>query len=241
MRKRIVLLAFVCVSPALVGGAAEAKLIRYEIDGKRYSYSTNNIQQTREARARIAAAAAAKAARERAEAERAESPLAALFGSPAQRQASQAEARLQEVLTSSRQEEIDATSSVKRPRAGRRADARRARREAEREARRERRHKRLAVRAEQALRPTGNAARAGEAAAPVAAPPLPTAAPVVPAAAAPPPAGLTLVPPSLDQAHLAPAPALPPAVVVRPRDDGSLTDFVNQVRRAPGRGMPPRL
>ena len=35
---------------------AEAKLVRYEINGQRYSYSTNNRQQVREARQRIQAA-----------------------------------------------------------------------------------------------------------------------------------------------------------------------------------------
>ena len=37
-------------------GTAEAKLVRYEINGQRYAYSTNNRQQVREARQRIQAA-----------------------------------------------------------------------------------------------------------------------------------------------------------------------------------------
>ena len=35
---------------------AEAKLVRYEINGQRYAFSTNNRQQVREARQRIQAA-----------------------------------------------------------------------------------------------------------------------------------------------------------------------------------------
>src|SRR4051794_25797083 len=53
---------------------AEAKLVRYEINGQRYSYSTNNRQQVREARHRIQAA-------QQAAAERAANPLVRLFGS----------------------------------------------------------------------------------------------------------------------------------------------------------------
>ena len=34
-------------------GGAEAKLVRYEINGQRYSYSTNNRQQVLEAQQRI--------------------------------------------------------------------------------------------------------------------------------------------------------------------------------------------
>ena len=58
-------------------GTAEAKLVRYEINGQRYSYSTNNRQQVRAARQRIQAA-------QQAAAERAANPLVRLFGSPTQ-------------------------------------------------------------------------------------------------------------------------------------------------------------
>src|SRR3954462_7877371 len=83
---------------------AEAKLVRYEINGQRYSYSTNNRQQVREARQRIQAA-------QQAAAERAANPLVRLFGSPTQTNAAEAQARDQQVLTQLSQA-IDATSSV---------------------------------------------------------------------------------------------------------------------------------
>lgn len=44
------------VATALLSTAAEAKLMRYIIDGKTYSYSTNNDAQTREAKKRMDAA-----------------------------------------------------------------------------------------------------------------------------------------------------------------------------------------
>jgi hypothetical protein len=80
-------------SLAMLGGA-QAKMVRYEINGQRYSYNTNNRQQVEEARRRIAAANAAYAARLKAEAERASNPLAAVLGSPTQREAAEALARL---------------------------------------------------------------------------------------------------------------------------------------------------
>ncbi|HEY7645876.1 MAG TPA: hypothetical protein VH858_12625 [Hyphomicrobiales bacterium] len=48
--------ALAVVATALLSSAAEAKLMRYIIDGKTYSYSTNNDAQTREAEGRMAAA-----------------------------------------------------------------------------------------------------------------------------------------------------------------------------------------
>src|SRR5215217_2150023 len=79
-------------------GTAEAKLVRYEINGQRYSYSTNNRQQVREARQRIQAAQAAAAATAQAAAERAANPLVRLFGSSTQTNAAEAQARAQQVL-----------------------------------------------------------------------------------------------------------------------------------------------
>jgi membrane protein involved in colicin uptake len=77
---------------------AEAKKVYYEIDGQRYWYSTNNRQQVREARERINAANAADAAKAKAQAERAANPLAAVFGSPAQAAAKEAEARARQAV-----------------------------------------------------------------------------------------------------------------------------------------------
>src|SRR3954464_1421369 len=120
---------------------AEAKLVRYEINGQRYAYSTNNRQQVREARQRIQAAPKAAAATAQAAAERAANPLVRLFGSPTQTNVAEAQARAQQVLTQLSQA-IDATSSVGSSRAERRrggaeprADRSRARREARAEAR----------------------------------------------------------------------------------------------------------
>src|SRR3954453_22903789 len=123
---------------------AEAKLVRYEINGQRYAYSTNNRQQVREARQRIQAAQEAATATAQAAAERAANPLVRLFGSPTQTNVAEAQARAQQVLTQLSQA-IDATSSVGSSRAEHRrggaeprADRSRARREARAEARQRR-------------------------------------------------------------------------------------------------------
>jgi hypothetical protein len=86
---------------SLVIGGAQAKMVRYEINGQRYSYNTNNREQVEEARRRLAAANAAYAAWLKAEAERASNPLARVLGLPAQREAAEAQARLRHVLSSS--------------------------------------------------------------------------------------------------------------------------------------------
>jgi hypothetical protein len=148
MSKKLIGCGFVAFAICVAAGSAQAKLIRYEIDGKRYSYSTNNIQQTREARQRIEAANAAAAARARAEAERASNPLARIFGSRAQREAADAQTRLKQAVSpgAAPQDDADfeATSSLKRGRAetrrsARAVQARAERRRALREARLERR------------------------------------------------------------------------------------------------------
>jgi hypothetical protein len=120
---------------------AEAKLVRYEINGQRYAYSTNNRQQVREARQRIQAAQQAAAATAQAAAERAANPLVRLFGSPTQTNVAEAQARAQQVLTQLSQA-IDATSSVGSSRAEHRrggaeprAERSRGRREARADAR----------------------------------------------------------------------------------------------------------
>src|SRR4051794_33454833 len=82
-------------------GGAQAKLVRYEINGQRYSYNTNIREQVEEARRRLAAANAAYAARLKAEGERASNPLAAVLGSSTQREAAEARARLNQVMSSS--------------------------------------------------------------------------------------------------------------------------------------------
>ena len=72
--------------------------MRYEINGQRYSYDTENREQAALARERIRAANAEAAARAKAEAERGANPLVRLFGSTTQAQAKAAEGQLKEVL-----------------------------------------------------------------------------------------------------------------------------------------------
>jgi hypothetical protein len=50
MRTGSVVSGVLAVALGATLGSAEAKLVRYEINGQRYSYSTNNRQQVREAR-----------------------------------------------------------------------------------------------------------------------------------------------------------------------------------------------
>jgi len=120
---------------------AEAKLVRYEINGQRYSYSTNNRQQVHEARQRIQAAQQAAAATAQADAERAANPLVRVFGSPTQSNATEAQARAQHVLAQPSQAIDNAASSAESSRAGVKARAEWSR--AQREARAEARQKRL--------------------------------------------------------------------------------------------------
>jgi hypothetical protein len=99
MNRTLILLGVSIVTLGTMLSRAEARLVRYEINGKQYSYSTNNHAQTAEARKRIAAAKAAEAAKAKADAEKAGNPLAAAFGSTAQKEAKEAEARLQQILS----------------------------------------------------------------------------------------------------------------------------------------------
>jgi NADH dehydrogenase/NADH:ubiquinone oxidoreductase subunit G len=93
----ITLGASVVALGALLGGV-EAKTVFYEINGQRYSYDTNNRQQTATARKRIEAAKSAEAATAQAAAERASNPLVAIFGSQTQREAEAAQAQLQQIV-----------------------------------------------------------------------------------------------------------------------------------------------
>src|SRR3954471_11448370 len=73
-----------------MAGPVEARLVRYQINGKVYSYSTRNREQVTRARYRIAAATAAYSARIRADAELASNPVAKVLGSRAQKDAAAA-------------------------------------------------------------------------------------------------------------------------------------------------------
>lgn len=101
-------------------GEVEAKKVYYEIDGQRYSYSTNNRQQTREAQARIAAAKARAA-------QPAAGPLFGGFGSRPPAQAVEIPAASPEAVTEAGTVEKRARSRASR--AERRSKAREARAE----------------------------------------------------------------------------------------------------------------
>jgi hypothetical protein len=81
-----------------MAGPVEARLVRYQINGKVYSYSTRNRQQVARAHYRIAAATAAYSAKIRADAELASNPVVNVLGSPAQKEAA-AQTRLEQVLS----------------------------------------------------------------------------------------------------------------------------------------------
>lgn len=210
--------------------------MRYEIDGQRYSYSTNNIQQVKEARQRIEAANAAAAAKARAEAERAANPFARIFGSQAQREAAEAQARLSQSATTGTEADVASTSSVGSSRAqgralsGTRTKTRIARRLALQEARLERRRKlktdRAQVVAARSLaRPDARAE--GET------PPAPRSQ-IKPIPASTSPAIET------PQTARAPSTSSPGEPARKESGGDSLADFVNQVRKAP-LGDAPRL
>ncbi len=55
MSRMFTALGALVVAIAALTGGVEAKTVFYEINGQRYSYSTNNIQQVKEARQRIEA------------------------------------------------------------------------------------------------------------------------------------------------------------------------------------------
>lgn len=113
MRSGLLLAGALGVVFAAPTGPAEAKKVYYEINGQRYSYSTNNVAETEQARERIAAANAAAAAKARAEAELASNPLARVFGSRAQTEAQEAEARVRQLISAQPRERAKARSEVK--------------------------------------------------------------------------------------------------------------------------------
>jgi hypothetical protein len=114
MNKAFLLLASLAILVGVASHKVEARKISYEIDGKRYSYSTNNIAQTAEAKARIEAARAAEAARAKAAAEKAQNPLASVFGSQAQKEAVEAQSKLQYVLVNGSSTETPKASPERR-------------------------------------------------------------------------------------------------------------------------------
>lgn len=105
MRSGLLLAGALGFALAVPMGRAEAKKVYYEINGQRYSYSTNNIAETEQARERIAAAKAAAAARAKAEAELASNPLMRVFGSRTQTEAAEAEARVRQLISAQPREQ----------------------------------------------------------------------------------------------------------------------------------------
>ena len=265
MRKSFIPFGVACLGLCVSGPGVEAKLVRYEVNGQQYSYSTNNRQQTREARERIAAAKAAESAQARAEAEAAANPLVRLFGSQTQRQAAEAQMRVQQTLTdgqagtaslgrASRQAvasqpaataatpaEVTSTSSLRRSRLDERAGARREQARPVRQAslarpdKAEEREARQPILARPVKVDAGREQRqASPAPAPAMTAPDRAPEPARPVAVAPAVDSLTAAKP----VPLPAAPAQPSSETARPRDGGSLTDFVNQLRRAPGDAAP---
>src|SRR5215212_188072 len=95
--------------------AVEAKLVRYQINGQTYAYSTRNRHQTQEARRRIEAAQAAASIKAKADAERAANPLVGVFGSPTQVNAAAAQVRAQQALAQPPQGQALQSQPVKGP------------------------------------------------------------------------------------------------------------------------------
>jgi hypothetical protein len=91
------------VALTVLASHVEAKTVFYEINGERYSYDTSNRQQAAAARQQIEAAKTVEAARAKAAAERASNPLVAIFGSQTQREAAEAQARLEKILADQQQ------------------------------------------------------------------------------------------------------------------------------------------
>jgi FtsZ-interacting cell division protein ZipA len=98
MNKTLTILGASAIALGLLAGNAQAKKVFYEVNGQRYSYETTDPDQVAAARKRIEAANAADAAKAKAEAERASNPLAAVFGSPAQQEAVDTKARLDQLI-----------------------------------------------------------------------------------------------------------------------------------------------
>jgi hypothetical protein len=110
----------------IMAEGAEAKKVFYDINGQRYSYDTNDPDEVAAARKRIEAANAADAVRAKAAAERAANPLVSIFGSQAQRDAAQAQVRVQQLIV-----EQEQALAAKRQRAAQLAREARRKKEAE--------------------------------------------------------------------------------------------------------------
>jgi hypothetical protein len=240
MSKNTALFGAISISCCVAAASAQAKLIRYEINGQRYSYSTNNRQQTKEARARIEAAAAPGAARSRADADGAANPLARIFGSQAQKDAVDAQARAQQVAPAETQPEVASTSSLRRSRGAGRASARQASAREEHRQERRQEHRQALREARLERQKAARVAHAQKLAARTA---------VIPAdRPRKEPETTSSIRQPVRVLSSAPAVETPSPVGGRSAESptkeaggGSLTDFVNQVRKAPTDEGAPRL
>jgi hypothetical protein len=98
MKKLLVAFGAAIFAQGLISEPAAAKTIKYEINGQVYAYESTRPQEVRVARKLIEAANAADKAQAEANAERARNPLAAIFGSQAQRAAQAARENLEKVI-----------------------------------------------------------------------------------------------------------------------------------------------
>jgi hypothetical protein len=123
MRSVSMLIAVSTLTFAVITGQAQAKIIKYEINGQAYSYNPKSRAEIEEARVRIEAANRADELRERARAEREANLFVRLFGSPTQAASAQADTELQKILATPSAElrqravaarDPDATASVRK-------------------------------------------------------------------------------------------------------------------------------
>jgi hypothetical protein len=117
-------------------------MVSYEIDGQRYSYSTRNRAQVKEARERMAAARSSSSTRAQNEAERVANPLARIFTPPVPGQTPAPAAQAEDATASVRAGRVPRTETALKSRRSAkpsRAERRRLQQEARAEKARERR------------------------------------------------------------------------------------------------------
>jgi hypothetical protein len=113
MSKVITSLGTSIVAFGILIGGLEAKTVSYDINGQRYSYDTGNRKQAAAAQKQIEAAKIAEAAKTKAAAERANNPLVTIFGSQTQREAAEAQAQLEKIVSD--QQQATAINKSQRP------------------------------------------------------------------------------------------------------------------------------
>jgi hypothetical protein len=111
MNKGLAALGLSAIAWGMMLAPVSARIIRYEINGKYYTYDSTRPEQIAVARKVIEAANAADQAQAIANAERESNPLTTIFGSKAQQAAAQAKAHLERVLAA----ESQAINAAARP------------------------------------------------------------------------------------------------------------------------------